>query len=131
MNKLWALTLVLAAAVACTCGGAGQGGGAGSGGAGSGSAVPPRDPGAPVDPRCAAARPAIEALYRAEASAAKLEAARAAEMVRDNAEMVMNECASRPEVAACAQKAKSSQALEAECLRPLDDEGSEGATVRD
>lgn len=127
MNKLWALAVVLAATVACTCGGASNGGG----GSGSGGAVAPRDPAKPLDPRCAAARPSIEALYRAEAQAAKLEAARADEMVRDNTEMVLNECASRPEVAACAAKASSSQALEADCLRPLDDEGSEGATLRD
>jgi hypothetical protein len=121
-----ALVVVLMAAVSCTCSGGGKGAGAGSGSSG-----PPRDPGAPLDPRCAQVRGAVEALYRDEATAAKLDAARTEEMVRDNTTMVMNECAGRPQqVAECAGKARSSQQLEADCLRPLDDEGTEGSTIR-
>lgn len=120
-----ALAILVTAAVACHCGGGGKGGG----GAGSGSATP-RDPSAPLDPRCVQARGSIEALYRTEAAAAKLDPARTEEMVRDNTTMVLNECAGRPEVATCAIKARSSQQLEADCLRPLDDEGTEGSTIR-
>lgn len=112
--------------VACTCSGGGKGTGVGTGSGG-----PPRDPAAPLDARCVQARGGIEALYRAEATAANLDAARTEEMVRDNTAMVMNECAGRPQqVAECAGKARSSQQLEADCLRPLDDEGTEGSTIR-
>jgi hypothetical protein len=117
---------VLLLAVACTCSGGGKGSG---GGSGNGSATP-RDPSALIDPRCVQARGPIEALYRAEAMAAKLDPARTEEMVRDNTTMVMNECAGRPQVGDCSVTARSAQQLEADCLRPLDDEGTEGSTIR-
>ena len=116
---------VLLLAAACNCSGGGKGGGGGSG-----SNATPRDPSAPIDPRCVRARGPIEALYRAEAAAAQLDPARTEEMVRDNTTMVMNECAGRPQVAECAVTARSAQQLEADCLRPLDDEGTEGSTIR-
>jgi len=119
-----ALALALLATAACNCSGGGKGGG------GSGSNATPRDPSAPIDARCVRARGPIEALYRAEAAAEQLDPARAEEMVRDNTTMVMNECAGRPQVAECAVTARSAKQLEADCLRPLDDEGTEGSTIR-
>ncbi len=107
---------LLTGAVACTCGG----GGAGAGGSG----VPPPGTG------CEKARAKIESLYRDEATDASFSAERTEEMVRDNTTMVMGECARRPEVAACASEARTSLQLEADCLQPLDDEGSEGMSIR-
>lgn len=109
------LAVLLTGAVACTCGGGGAGGGAQPPAGGSG---------------CEQARAKIEGLYRAEATDASLSAERIEEMVKDNTTMVMNECARRPQVAKCAGKARTSLQLEADCLQPLDDEGSEGATIR-
>jgi hypothetical protein len=125
MRWLSLLAVVLAGAIACTCGGGGGGGGAGGGGT---VAV---EPGAPLDPRCAKARPTIEALYRAEAQAQpSADAARVDEAVRDNTAMVLAECARRPGVAACAGRAKSALEMEGDCLEPLDDEGTEGNRIR-
>lgn len=126
MRWLSLLAVVLASAIACTCGGGnGSGGGAGGGG------TVPVDPGAPLDPRCAKARPTIEALYRAEAQAQPgADAARVEEAVRDNTAMVIAECARRPGVAACAGRAKSALEMEGDCLEPLDDEGTEGNRIR-
>ncbi len=117
------VAVLLASAVACNC----SGGGGGNSprdpnGSGSGSAA--------LDPRCEAARPQLEALYRTEAQAAGGDAARVDEAVRDNSAMVLAECNRRPEVAACAAKAATAAQLEAECLTPLDDEGSEGTSIR-
>lgn len=119
------LAVLLAGAIACTCGGNGGRGGGG----GSGSAVV--DPSAPLDPRCAKARPAIEALYRTEAQAQPgADAARVEEAVRDNTTMVLAECARRPGVAACAARASTALDLERDCLEPLSDEGTEGNRIR-
>ncbi|MEZ4359218.1 MAG: hypothetical protein R3B48_03490 [Kofleriaceae bacterium] len=103
--------------LACTCGAPGRGRG--------GQGEPPGGAGA-----CAAARASIEALYRAEAQARfHDDVARVEEATRDNSEMVLAECARRPEVAACARKAEDAVALERTCLTPLDDEGSEGDSL--
>lgn len=110
------LAVLLTGAVACTCGGGGAGGAGTQPTAGNAG--------------CEKARGKIESLYRDEATDASFSAERVEEMVKDNTTMVMNECARRPEVAACASKARTSLQLEADCLQPLDDEGSEGSSIR-
>ena len=78
---------------------------------------------------CADVRGHVEALYRAEAEAlaAADDQANVEEMVADNTTMVMNDCAAQPDrVAPCAAAATTVAALEADCLIPLDEEGSEG-----
>jgi hypothetical protein len=45
--------------------------------------------------------------------------------------MVMNDCAKAPDrVAACVQGVSTVADLERTCLRPLDDEGTEGLELR-
>jgi len=74
---------------------------------------------------CDAVRGRVEQLYRAEARAA--EPARVDEAVADNTAMVMTDCARVPEkIAACITAATSVKDLEARCLVPIDDEGTEG-----
>ena len=114
------LAVLLTGAVACTCGGGGSGTGSGKG----------PGPGGGIDPRCEQARARIEGLYRAEAAAGSLSPERTEEMVKDNTAMVMNECALRPEMVNCASSARTSLQLEADCMKPLDDEGSEGTSIR-
>jgi hypothetical protein len=87
-----------------------QGSAAGSGGA--------RGP-------CEAMRGRVEQLYRAEARAK--EPARVDEAVADNTAMVMADCAQAPDkVTACLTAATTVAELEARCLTPIDDEGTEG-----
>lgn len=124
---LSAMAILLTGAMACTCSGGGNGRNTG-GGTGAGTASGSAS--GPLDPRCVQARPAIEALYRAEATTAKLEPARIEESVSDNTTMVLAECARRPQVAACAGKVRSALQLENDCLEPLDDEGTEGTRIR-
>jgi len=79
----------------------------------------------PLSPACAAVRPRVEQLYRADAQAH--EPGRADEAVADNTAMVMNDCGKAPDkVAACVAAASTVKDLEARCLVPLDDEGTEG-----
>jgi hypothetical protein len=93
-------------------------------GQGSGSGVGPAIAAALPAP-CAAARSKVEALYRAEARAR--EPARVDVAVADNTAMVMADCAKDPaQRADCLVAASTIQELEARCLAPLDDEGSEG-----
>jgi hypothetical protein len=74
---------------------------------------------------CDAVRGRVEQLYRAQARAA--EPARVDEAVADNTAMVMTDCAQTPEkTAACITAATSVKDLEARCLVPIDDEGTEG-----
>lgn len=94
--------------------------------------------GAPVEPAgtgattgsgsastCDAVRGKVEQLYRD--SARGQDAARVAELVADNTIMVMNDCRQSPQkTATCISTASTSAELEARCLIPLDDEGSEG-----
>jgi hypothetical protein len=83
-----------------------------------------RGPGA-TSPACEAVRPRVEQLYRAETQAG--EPARADEAVADNTTMVMNDCARAPDkIAPCVRSAGSVKDLEARCLIPLDEEGTEG-----
>jgi len=98
----------------CGCGGtapAGPGSGAGA----------PRVVGTACDPL----RSRVEQLYRGEARDG--DAARAAEWVADNTAMVMTDCATEPaRFAPCITAATTVRELEARCLVPLDDEGTEG-----
>jgi hypothetical protein len=82
----------------------------------------------PNAPACDAARGKIEQLYRTEAK--DREPARLDELVADNTTMVMNDCRKAPDkVPACITAATTVKELEARCLVPLDDEGSEGDSV--
>lgn len=93
---------------------------------GSGTGVPP-----PSGDPCAAAKPAIEQLYRDEAVAKKESPERIAEAVADNTTMVMAECAQAPDrVAPCVRRVTTAAELEKQCLAPLDDEGTEGEALR-
>jgi hypothetical protein len=86
--------------------------------AGSGSAVGRGGP-------CEAVRARVEQLYRAEAKAK--EPSRVDEAVADNTAMVMTDCAQAPDkVAACIAAVTTVGDLEARCLAPIDDEGTEG-----
>jgi hypothetical protein len=90
-----------------------------TGGAGSASGA------APINPACAALQPKVEQLYRVEAHAR--EPGRVDEAVADNTTMVMNDCGKAPDkVAACIASASTVKDLEASCLAPIDDEGTEG-----
>jgi hypothetical protein len=92
---------------------------------GSGSAAGAAGGAAQVNPACAAVRPRVEQLYRAEAQAR--EPGRVDEAVTDNTTMVMNDCGKAPDkVAACVTSASTVKDLEARCLAPIDDEGTEG-----
>jgi hypothetical protein len=123
-SRLATLVLAIASTTACTCG-AGGASGAGKGGAGEGSGSAT----GAAPSACVNVRPQVEALYRAEVTAGGATPDRVAEAVRDNTAMVMAECTERPTLAACAARARTAQQLEAECLQPLSDEGTEGATI--
>lgn len=115
----WLRVVGLAAALGQGCSGkppVEPAGGAADTGAASGSSV---------SPACAAVRPRVEQLYRAEAKAREPE--RIDEAVADNTTMVINDCARAPDrIAACVRSAGNVKELEARCLIPLDDEGTEG-----
>jgi hypothetical protein len=88
---------------------------------GSGSGTPPVG--------CDAARAKVEQLYRAEAQVK--EPKRVDQAVADNTAMVMNDCAKAVDkVTACIRSISTVAELEAKCLRPLDDEGSEGNELK-
>jgi hypothetical protein len=113
------LALVVAV-VLCGCGNAPPV--APSGGAGPAAAAPS---GPPTGTTCDGARGKVEQLYRA--AARDKEPARVAELVADNTAMVMHDCATAPDrTAACIAAATTASELEARCLVPLDDEGTEG-----
>jgi hypothetical protein len=83
---------------------------------------------APTGTSCEAMRPKVEQIYRAEPRGR--EPARVAEAVADNTTMVMNDCRKAPDkVTACIAAATSVRDLEARCLAPIDDEGTEGDSV--
>jgi hypothetical protein len=105
--------LLVVGAVLAGCGG----GGAQAGGAGPAPA-----------PSCEPARARAEELYGAAAAAAPTPAAPTE--VADNVAMVVADCRADPaRVAGCAAAATSIAQLEG-CLRPLDDDGSEGLGLR-
>jgi len=90
---------------------------------GNGSAQPTT--GAALPAACVAVRGKVQQLYRAEA--VEREPKRVDDAVADNSAMVMGDCARDPaKVSACIAAAGSIKDLEASCLAPLDDEGTEG-----
>ena len=83
----------------------------------------------PVIVPCDDAKPNVTALYEAAAKATD-QATHDPTYVDDNVAMVMKDCAANPlRVAACAKVATSVEALEHDCLVPLDEEGTEARTV--
>lgn len=93
---------------------------------GSGSDVELPIPGTSA---CDGLRPKLERLYRAEAQV--VEPKHVDEAVSDNTTMVLNDCAKAPgKVIACVDAATTIAEIEAKCLRPLDDEGTEGMELR-
>ncbi|MBA2540872.1 MAG: hypothetical protein H0V17_14630 [Deltaproteobacteria bacterium] len=91
---------------------------------GSGSGTPPATSGP-----CEGARAKVEQLYRTEAEAKEPKHVDGA--VADNTQMVMIDCAKEPaKVAACINSISTIAELEAKCLRPIDDEGTEGTELK-
>jgi hypothetical protein len=106
------------APVILACGCSGKPAGSASAGAGGGTSAG----------RCDAVRGKIEQLYRTEARAR--EPGRIDEAVADNTAMVMTDCAKAPaRVTPCIAAATTAAELEARCLAPIDDEGTEGDRV--
>lgn len=123
MKRVIAMALVTIVACACPSKATKTGGGSGSA-EGSGSAVV-----TPPVGGCEGAKPRIEQLYRAEAQAK--EPKRVEEAVADNTAMAMAECAKAPDkVAACIAAAATAKDLEATCMPQLDDEGTEGDSLK-
>ena len=122
------IAVVLVTIVACACPKKhGSGGGGGSGGSadgsGSGQVTPPPQGG------CEGVKAKLESLYRAEAQAK--EPKRVEEAVADNTAMAMAECAKSPDkVSGCIAQSATVKDLEANCMPQLDDEGSEGDTLK-
>ena len=118
------IAVVLVTIVACACPKKG-GGRAGTGSAeGSGSNAV-----APAQGTCEGVKAKIESLYRAEAQAK--EPKRVEEAVADNTAMAMAECTKAPDrVAPCIAQAASLKDIEAICMPQLDDEGTEGDTLK-
>jgi hypothetical protein len=111
MSKVGVLFLAL---VACACPNKK------TGGSGSGSGVVDVPTGS--DP-CAAVRPKIEQLYRADAQTN--EPKRVDDATADNTAMVMGDCAKAPQkVAACVQAAQTVADIEKTCLERLDAAGN-------
>lgn len=116
MSKVGVLFLAL---VACACPNKATKK-TGEAGTGSGTGVVEVPPGS--DP-CAAIRPKVEQLYRAEAQAN--EPKRVDEATADNTAMVMGDCAKAPQkVAACVQAAQTVADIEKTCLVRLDPAGN-------
>ncbi len=91
-----------------------------AGGTGTGSGVVEVPPNGDA---CAAVRPKVEQLYRAEAQAQ--EPKRVDEATADNTAMVMGDCAKAPQkVAACVQAAETVADIEKNCLERLDPAGN-------
>lgn len=95
----------------------------------SGKSTPPVTGGGsnppPTSSACEALRPRVEELYRAEAQVK--EPKRVEGAVADNTQMVLGDCAKDPpRISACVRDAKSVAEIESRCLRPIDDEGTEG-----
>jgi hypothetical protein len=99
-------------------GGAGGSAGSGTGSAGGSASVA-------TGTACDAVRDRIAGLYRSQLR--DRDPARIDEAVADNTTMVLNDCVKAPERAvACITAASTAAELEARCLEPLDDEGTEG-----
>jgi len=111
------MRLALLVVVACSGGGVPPTTGSGSSG----------NP--PVSGPCESARAKTEQLYRAEAEVKEPKHVDGA--VADNTQMVMNDCAKAPaKVAACINGISTVAELEAKCLHPIDDEGTEGTELK-
>ena len=124
MKRVIAVLLVTIVACACPSKKPTTGTGSGSAeGSGSGVVTPPPQGG------CEGVKAKIESLYRAEAQAK--EPKRVEEAVADNTAMAMAECAKAPDrVSACIAQAATLKDLETGCMPQLDDEGSEGDTLK-
>lgn len=98
----------------------------------SGKATPPVTGGGGSNPpasECEALRGKLEKLYRDEAEAKEPKHVEGA--VADNTAMVLADCAKEPgKVAPCVQLAASVAEIESKCVRPIDDEGSEGNDLK-
>jgi hypothetical protein len=102
-----AMRLAFVFVTACACGSSGKKG---------------TGPGSDAGATCDGIKAHVEELYKAVASGDHAD-----EEVADNTQMVLDDCAANPDkVANCTMKAKSAADLEARCLIPLDEEGSEG-----
>lgn len=127
MTRAW---IVLVLAGACSHSGPAGGGG---GGSNAGTGKPVDLPTTPIT-SCETARPKIEALYQADAEATMPGADKAqkrAELVADNTQMVLNDCAKTTATAVpCLARVTTVADLEAKCLIPLDDEGTEGDALK-
>jgi hypothetical protein len=111
MKRLIAVALL-------ACGSRAPSGPAPSGPAPSGGTAPRGGP-------CEAMRARVDQLYRSEAK--DKEPARVDESAADNTAMVMSDCALAPDkVASCIAAAATVKDLEARCVAPIDDEGTEG-----
>ena len=114
--KRW---LVVLAVSACS---STHGTGTGSGSVGSGGTTAPPVANAKT---CDDVKPRVEQMYRGEAQIK--EPKRVDDAVADNTAMVMSDCEKAPDrVAACVVGATTVTDLEARCLAPIDDEGTEG-----
>ncbi len=131
MNRLRLFAVI--ALVACACPskptqGPGSGAGSGSGSGSAGSNIV-EHPGSGTASTCDGLRAKLEQLYRSDAQAT--EPKRVEEAVADNTAMVLNDCAKQPDkVVACVNAVTTVAELEARCLRPLDEEGTEGTELR-
>lgn len=93
--------------------------------------VPPTGSGSgtPAAAACEGTRAKVEQLYRTEAEGK--EPTRVDGAVADNTQMVMNDCAKDPaKVVACISGISTIAELESKCLRPLDEEGTEGNDLK-
>ena len=111
-------------------------GGSGGGAVESGTTPPVAKVELPTGPitSCESAKPKIEALYRADADATMPGAdkvGKRAEIVADNTQMVLNDCAKTTSTAVpCLDRVTTVADMEAKCLIPIDDEGTEGDALK-
>ena len=123
MTALHLVASLVATVLATGCSGRsapGASGGTGSAGLTGGGGA---------DDRCASVRPKVAALYRAEAT--EREPKRVDEATSDNTTMVMNDCAKAPDaVATCVAQITTIAELEARCMIPLADDGTERSAER-
>ncbi|HEU0030090.1 MAG TPA: hypothetical protein VFQ53_05635 [Kofleriaceae bacterium] len=117
MKRAVLLVLLAACSSKATTPGGGGGPGPGSGGTPTHAST------------CDGLRPKLEQLYRAEAQAH--EPKRVEGAVADNTAMVLADCARAPDkVIACVEGASTVAEIEGRCVKPLDDEGTEGLELR-
>lgn len=123
MKRSLALLIVVAVACACPSKPNPAHTGTGSGSASGSAAVPPRATGGDFK-TCDDARTKLTELYAAEPTPARNGTA---DTVSDNVTMVMNDCKkAQDRVLPCLAAAATVKDIEAKCVLPLDDEGTEG-----